>query len=189
MEYSTILRAEIVLARTQKIWKIREEKEVQGLIKPPNPEAIHRQKKLIELLVLLENCVSQRGKEISVGEPHAKLWLLSSRSGNLQTENKKVDCLLGLPDNCIGPRGKKISVGEPLGKFQMSYSGIGFVNTLSSEGTSFKNSVAIFIPLITSHFEHPFRLLFNWSGYFSYLSPHLAGFPIRRFFGFFIRHK
>ena len=77
-------------------------------------EAVNRQKKLIELLVLMENCVSPRGKESSVGKPHVRLWLLSSISGNPQTENKKVDYLLGLLENFIGPRSKEILVGEPL---------------------------------------------------------------------------
>ena len=91
--------------------------------------------------------------------------------------------LLGLLENYVGPRGKEKTVGGPLAKFQLSYSGIGLIHNLSSEGNPYKISVAIFRSLIDSYFEHPLRLLPNLSGDFIYLNSHLVGFPSRQVSG------
>ena len=47
-----------------------------------------------------------------------------------------------------------------------------------SGGTLCKKIVVIFISLITSHFEHPFRLLPKLSGDCNYTNPHLESFPV-----------
>ena len=57
-----------------------------------------------------------------------------------------------IPDNYVGLRDKEISEREPLAKSQLSNPGSGSVHTFSSNRTSSKNLVSIFIPLIVSNF-------------------------------------
>ena len=58
---------------------------MEGLINPPHPVEILRQKKLIELLGIPYNGVSPRYKEKSVGVTLTKFRLLSSGIESVQT--------------------------------------------------------------------------------------------------------
>ena len=128
---------------------------------------------------LPENCVGRRGKDKSVGRPLKIFQILSSWIESVITLSsgetlKKFDIIFK-ELICIYFDQRR----NPLQNFSCNIKVVYLYTLIAVREYLAKVSVAIFISLIASHFEHAFILLPNLSGDCIDMNSNMEGFPSR----------